>query len=63
MKAKLEIFKKEPNKTYASKILYYFLSILTSLNKKIENYKVVDLIESYNFYINFIFIQRGIKEL
>ena len=48
---------------YASEILYYFLSILSSLNEKTQNYKVVDLIESYNFYINFIFIRRRIEEL
>jgi hypothetical protein len=37
-------------------ILYYFLSILTSSNEKTQNYKVVDLIESYNFGIKSIFI-------
>ena len=41
---------------YAPKVLYFFLSILTSSNKKTQKYEVVDLIESYNFYINFIFI-------
>ena len=39
-----------------AEILYYFLSILTSLNEKTQNYKVVDLIESYNFGIKSIFI-------
>ena len=35
---------------------YYFLGILTSSNEKTKNYKVVDLIESYNFGIKSIFI-------
>jgi len=49
---------------YGPQILYYFLSILTSSDEtKTQNYKVVDLIEYYNFYINFIFIQRCIKEI
>ena len=48
---------------YGAEILYYFLSILTSSNEKIQQYKVVDLIEGYNFHINFIFIRRRIKEL
>jgi hypothetical protein len=47
-----------------AEILYYFLSILTFSNeKKTQNYKVVDLIENYNFQINFILIQHRIKEL
>jgi len=37
------------------------LSILVILNEKTKNYKVVDLIESYNFYIKFIFIQVCMK--
>ena len=41
---------------YGAEILYYFLSILTSSNEKTQNYKVVDLIESYNFGIKIIFI-------
>jgi hypothetical protein len=48
---------------YAPEILYYFLSTIMSSNEKTQNYKVVDLIESYNFHINFIFIRRRIKEL
>jgi len=39
-----------------AEILYYFLSILTSSNEKTQNYKVVDLIKSYNFGIKSIFI-------
>ena len=41
---------------YATEILYYFLNILTTPNVKSQNYKVVDLIESYNFDIKSIFI-------
>ena len=37
------------------------LSILVILNEKTKNYKVVDLIEGYNFYIKFIFIQVFMK--
>ena len=40
----------------SSKFYIIFLSILTSSNKKTQNYKVVDLIESYNFGIKSIFI-------
>jgi hypothetical protein len=29
-----------------------------SSNEKTQNYKVIDLIESYNFDINFIFVQH-----
>ena len=36
--------------------ILFFLSILTSSNEKTQNYKVVDLIESYNFGIKSIFI-------
>jgi hypothetical protein len=45
------------------KLYINFLSILMSLNEKTQNYKVVDLIESYNFDINFIFIRHHMKEL
>jgi hypothetical protein len=45
------------------KVIINFLSILTSLNKKIQNCKVVDLIEAYNFHIKFIFIRHRMKEL
>ena len=38
------------------KFYIIFLSILTSSNEKTQNYKVVDLIESYNFSIKNIFI-------
>ena len=47
---------------YASLILYYFLSILTSSNEKTQNYKVVDLIEVYNLYVKIIFIRHRIEE-
>lgn len=33
------------------------------LNRKVMNYKVLDLIEFYNFHIKFIFIQFIIKKL
>jgi hypothetical protein len=45
------------------KLYINFLSILMSLNEKTQNYKVVDLLESYNFDINFIFIRQHMKEL
>jgi hypothetical protein len=45
------------------KLYINFLSILTFSDEKTQNYEVVDLIESYNFHINFIFIRRRIKEL
>jgi hypothetical protein len=48
---------------YASENLYYFLSILTTLNEKPQNQKVVDLVEIYIFHIKFIFIWRSIEEL
>jgi hypothetical protein len=32
-------------------------------NEKYLNYKVVDLVESYNFYINFILIRVQTKKL
>ena len=41
---------------YATEILYYFFSILTTLNVKIQNYKVVDFIKSYKFDVKSIFI-------
>ena len=31
-------------------------------NKNFINYKVLDLVELYNFYINFIFIQLHLNE-
>ena len=48
---------------YGAVILYNFLSTLTSSNEKIKNYKVVDLIEGYNFHIKIIFIRYRIEEL
>jgi hypothetical protein len=44
------------------KFIINFFSILTSSNEKTQNYKVVDLIEGYNFYIKFIFIRHRMKE-
>jgi hypothetical protein len=41
---------------YATEILYYFFSVLTTPNMKTQNYKVVDSIESYNFDEKSIFI-------
>jgi hypothetical protein len=38
------------------KLYIIFLSVLTIWNVKIQNYKVVDLIDSYNFDIKSIFI-------
>jgi len=43
--------------------LYIILSALMISNEKNENYKVVDLIESYNFYIKIIFIWDHIKKM
>ena len=40
-----------------------FLTNLTSSNEKTQNYKVVDLVESYNFHIKIIYIRRRIEEL
>ena len=48
---------------YGAVILYNFLSTLTSSNEKIQNNKVVDLIEGYNFHIKIIFIRCRIEEL
>ena len=47
-------------------VLYFciiFLGNLTSLNEKTQNYKIVDLVEGYNFYIKIIFIRCRIEEL
>jgi hypothetical protein len=41
---------------FVLKLYIIFTSILTISNVKTQNYKVVDLIESYNFDINDIFI-------
>jgi hypothetical protein len=38
------------------KFYIIFLIILTTLNVKIQNYKVVDLTKEYNFDIKYIFI-------
>jgi hypothetical protein len=58
----------KPPKHIRAENLYYFLerlndqiyiifsSVLTTLNVKPQNYNVVYLIESYNFYINYIFV-------
>ena len=32
-------------------------------NKKFINYKVLDLVELYNFDINFVFIQLHLKKI
>jgi hypothetical protein len=41
---------------YAAEILYYFSCIIMISNIKTQNYKFVDLIESYNFHVESIFI-------
>jgi hypothetical protein len=41
---------------YIAKILYYFWCILTILNAKTQNYKVVDSIKGYDFHVESIFI-------
>jgi hypothetical protein len=41
---------------YVVKMLFYFLSVLTILKYKNQNYKIIDLTDSYNFYIKCIFI-------
>jgi hypothetical protein len=38
------------------KFYIIFLCILTISNVKTQNYKVVDIIESYNFHVKSIFI-------
>jgi hypothetical protein len=38
------------------KFYIIILSILTTSNVKTKNYKVVDLIQSYNFHVKCIFI-------
>ena len=48
---------------YAAEILYYFLSILTTSNVKTQNYKDVDLIESYNFDLKNIFISQHTEQI
>jgi hypothetical protein len=37
-------------------VIYRFLAHKMTLNEKSLNYKVIHLVESYNFHINFIFI-------
>jgi hypothetical protein len=39
------------------KFYIILLSILTPLNGKTQNYKVVDLVKIYNFHIKIIFIR------
>jgi hypothetical protein len=34
-----------------------------TLNEKVVNYKVVDLVEYYNFDIKFVFIKQQIRKL
>jgi hypothetical protein len=46
---------------YGTEILFF--SILTTLNVKIQNYKVVHLIESYNFDVKSIFISHHTKKI
>ena len=49
---------------YAAEILYNFFEHHNILKwKKTQNYKVVDLVEIYNFHIKIIFIRRRIEEL
>ena len=45
-----------------SKALINNLTILVTSNKKTQNYKVVDLIESYNFHIKIISIRVRMKK-
>ena len=40
-----------------------YLDIQTILNQKYLNYKVVDVIEYYNFDIKFIFVEHHMKKL
>ena len=48
---------------YGAVLLYNFFGQLTSSNEKTQNYKVVDLVEGYNFHIKIIFIRCRIEEL
>jgi hypothetical protein len=45
------------------KFYIIFLSILTISNVKTQNYKVIDLIDSYNFDIKIIFIWIHTKNI
>jgi hypothetical protein len=44
------------------KLYIIFLSVLTTSNVKTQNYKIVDLIDSYNFDVKSIFILIHIKK-
>jgi hypothetical protein len=48
-------------KRYTIWVVYRFLGHKMTSNEKSLNYKVIDLVESYNFYINFIFIRVHTK--
>ena len=49
---------------YGAVILYNFFEHLNIVKwKKIQNYKIVDLVEGYNFHIKIIFIRCRIEEL
>jgi hypothetical protein len=48
-------------KRYMIWVVYRFLGHKMTSNEKSLNYKVIDLVESYNFYINFIFIRVHTK--
>jgi hypothetical protein len=45
------------------KFYIIFLSILTTLNVKTQNHKVVDLIDSYNFDAKSIFIWHDTEKI
>jgi hypothetical protein len=50
-------------KRYMIWVVYRFLGHKMTSNEKSLNYKVIDLVESYNFYINFIFIRVHTKKI
>ena len=48
---------------YGAVILYNFFEHLNIIKWKLQNLKVVDLVEGYNFHIKIIFIRCCIEEL
>ena len=51
----------DQNFNFRSEICVDYLSTKIAPNEKLMNYKVVDLVEVYNFYIKFISIQIHIN--
>lgn len=49
--------------SHPNRDLNHVFDYLKNSNKKNFNYKTVDLVESYNFYVNFVAIQVRMKKL